>query len=274
MRLASFTVDVDRDANLPKPGSMKAVSREVGGDDSPRFDSSAKGLEVIASVLEAVGIRGTFFMEAETALEISKRLDLPALMASHEVASHGLGHEDLTGAGTGVVPSEREIGDIIDGSTAILEDLFGHAPVGFRAPYLHMSHAVADVLKSRGYRYSSSTVADMRDGAIPPTEWPNGLAEIPVARALDASGRKMQTYLWPLHEGRRPAMDYVRLIPEFKDGLLVLGDHSWHMAERTDRLMTKEEAASTKHATRTILQAMASNGIRFVRLDEAVSSGL
>jgi len=97
MTFAAFTIDVDRDVNLPLPGKMEASSMEREGGARPRFTSSRRGLELLVDLLGEWGIRGTFFIEARTAKEVAKDLDLSDLVKGHEVGCHGFEHEDLTG---------------------------------------------------------------------------------------------------------------------------------------------------------------------------------
>ena len=80
MRRAAITVDVDRDVNQACKGQMAAVSSPIRGSDEPRFSSSRKGLELIIGTLNELDVRGTFFLEAKTALEIGRTLDIAKLL--------------------------------------------------------------------------------------------------------------------------------------------------------------------------------------------------
>lgn len=270
MRFAAFTVDVDRDVNLPQKGEVNAVSREVGGDASARFISSARGLRLIVETLNELGIKGTFFMEGETAERIALDVDLKELMAGHEVAGHGYGHEDLTGESSEVPLGPDEIGNVIDACTSSLEKLFGRRPVGFRAPYLHTGSVVVDVLKERGYLYDSSVIRLLEVGRIEPSRHPNGLWEVPLAQGVDDRGKKLQSYLWPLHEGKRPLADYELLFSQFKEGLLVLGDHSWHMVERLDGPVPADGVRKNVAELEAFLQAALERGIGFTTVEAYV----
>lgn len=270
MRFAAITVDVDRDVNLAQKGEIKAASRAVNGDASARFASSARGLKFIVEILNDLDIKGTFFMEAETAERISGSIDLPGLMVGHEIAGHGYGHEDLTGDSTNVPFGPDDIGQVIDTCTSSLEGLFGRRPVGFRAPYLHTSDAVVDALKQRGYLYDSSVIRPLEDGRIGPWRRPNGLWEVPLAQGIDSRGKKLQSYLWPLHEGKRLVSDYDLLFSQFKEGLLVLGDHSWHIVERRDGPVPEDSIGRNVAELRTFLQGALGQGIEFITLETFV----
>ncbi len=231
MRRMAITVDVDRDVNQACKGRMAAVSSPLHGSDEPRFSSSRKGLELIVATLNDLGVKGTFFMEGTTALEIGKIVDVAELLQGHEVACHAYDHEDLTGTDTGLKIDREDIDDVLERSLDVLDSLFGEERRGFRAPYLHTSDDLMDSLKDHGFLYDSSVVEEMREGTIRPYLTRNGLPEVPIASSHDDKGKKIVGYLWPLHEGKRPISDYVRMVDGFKDGLLVLSTHSWHPVE-------------------------------------------
>jgi peptidoglycan/xylan/chitin deacetylase (PgdA/CDA1 family) len=231
MRRAAITVDVDRDVNQACKGKMAAVSSPLNGSDEPRFSSSRKGLELMVATLNDLGVRGTFFLEATTALEIDRTADLAELLKGHEVACHAYDHEDLTGADTGMRMDREDIDDILERSIGVLDTLFGEEDRGFRAPYLHASDDMMDSLKEHDFLYDSSVVEEIREGSIRPYVTRNGLTEVPIASSRDERGKKIVGYLWPLHEGKRPIADYIRMVDGFDDGLLVLSTHSWHLVE-------------------------------------------
>jgi peptidoglycan/xylan/chitin deacetylase (PgdA/CDA1 family) len=231
MRRVAITVDVDRDVNLACKGKRAAVSSSVEGSDEPRFSSSRRGLELIVTTLNELDVKGTFFMEATTALEIARSVNISELLKGHEVACHAYDHEDLTGIDTEVRMGREEIDDVLERSQGVLTSLFGKGRRGFRAPYLHSSEDLMDSLQEHDFLYDSSIVQEMHDGAIRPYVTGNGLLEVPIASSRDERGKKIVGYLWPLHEGKRPIVDYVKMVDGFSDGLLVLSTHSWHLVE-------------------------------------------
>ncbi len=245
MRVASFTIDVDRDVNTPIPGQMDAGSCPVDGDPSPRFRSTAAGLEAIVKLLDEIGIKGTFFMEAETAAKLSESYDLPSMLSGHEVACHGWAHEDLTGRLTGIGMDDIEVRDILRHSRSALKDIFGTAVEGFRAPYLECNDIVLDAVAASGFRYDSSLKRDIVGGRLLPSLMPNGLAEFPVARSRDRNGKVIVSYLWPFHEGERTVEDYVCLGKGLEEGVLVIATHSWHLMETVSRgALSQEDVAN------------------------------
>ena len=259
MALISFTVDVDRDVNQVLPGSSAAVC--AGGE--PRFTSSAAGLRLFLEVLNELGIKGTFFLEGKTAEVINTSEDLAALLKGHECSCHGYHHEDLTGQDSGVILSKEEISAALQKGIDAVEKICGYRPQGFRAPYLHYDQRVQAVAASLGFKYSSSTVKideECRCTTAP-------LLEIPLLKTKDAQGRWMQSYLWPLHEGKRPLADYQYLLKKEVD-LLVLGDHSWHLQENYSGIFTKEKIKQNKEELRSLLANALDRQGEFITLAE------
>lgn len=263
MRHAAFTVDVDRDVNEPRPGQLEACSRNCA---TPRFTSTAKGLVLLVDLLNELGIRGTFFLEGETVERWPGERSLAEILDGHEIAAHGYAHEDLTGESTGIAPSPDWLDAIIGRSLAVIEDTVGRRPVGFRAPYQHINEQVAMALAGRGLLYDSTAFADVATG-LHPYRLPSGLLEVPLAQGIDHRGRRLQSYLWPLHEGKRPVADYLHLLSQFDRGVLVLGDHSWHIVESLNGLRTDRQVVDEVDRTRQVLQGALDRGIGFMTLE-------
>ena len=270
MRCAAFTVDVDRDANLAERGRYEAGSRAITGVDTvPRFASSGKGMRILSELLEVLGIRGTFFLEGDALRDIARHADVRALLAKHEVACHGVCHEDFTGESTGICLTGEQAGQVADVSRSVVRDIMGRIPNGFRAPYQHIDDIGLDALANVGFSYDSSKTENMIDGKIEPRKLNNGMVEVPLACGKDARGMKIVSYLWPMHEGRRTAEDYVKLAASFRSGYLVLATHSWHIAETFERgPLDSAQTASELEKTRKVLEGMLDQGIRFLAIED------
>lgn len=274
MRRAAFTVDVDRDVNQPEVGRREAVCRPCEGSSTPRFASSARGLEMLVGLLDELGVRGTFFLEAETAQRIAERADLRGLLAGHEVASHGWSHEDLTGASTQVTMGEEEVGGIIDRAGAAIEELTGRPPRGFRAPYQHIGPTALRLLAGRGYWYDSSVTRNILSRRLLPYRQPEGLTEFPLARGTDERGRPIHSYLWPMHEGKRRPADYLRLLDQYDEGVMVLATHSWHVVETYRGVLDPLEARAQLEQVRAVVEGALDRGIGFNTLEGHLRRGL
>lgn len=274
MRSAAFTVDVDRDVNLAEKGRYEAVSyAPPGGDRSPRFSSSAKGLALAVEVLDELGIRGTFFLEADTLRAIARATDVRSLLGGHEVASHAVCHEDLTGEGTGICLTGPQVAEVIAEAAHIVGDICGRRPLGFRAPYQHIDRPVLDILAAQGFAYDSSLTSPILDGRICPWRLQNRLIEMPIASSKDAKGKKIVSYLWPMHEGRRGPSDYLQMAAQVREGALVLATHSWHLVETYGRgPMGSSAIESGLRDLREVLEGIQDAGLRFSTLDEIAGS--
>ena len=264
MRAVAFTVDVDRDVNLACQGEICSISN---GGKHPRFDSSAKGLEMICGLLEEMGVLGTFFWEGRTAEILSERMDLKGLMRHQEVALHGYDHEDFAGKETGLPLDLESVRNGLDKGTEALDGAFGRKTRGFRAPYQRVTEVLLDELKARGFLYDSSDTVELNGGKVRAYRLPNGLPEAPVCWSRDGRGKKIVSYLWPYHEGKRPISDYMDLVDSFHDGLLVIATHSWHPVESyCFGLRTKEEVEDGMADLRTLLEHIETSGCELVSI--------
>lgn len=267
MRIAAFTVDVDRDVNLPEKGRYEAVSS--GPDLAPRFTSAGVGLELIVRLLDDLGIKGTFFMEGDTIKAIAKRIDVETLLAKHEVGSHGMCHEDFTGEDTGICLTGPEVEEVIEESAITIEGICGRRPVGFRAPYLHINRTALGILDDKGFLYDSSKVRVMQEGELRPWRIAGNLLEVPIASGKDVKGKKIVSYLWPLHEGKRRPTDYAEFAGQLRDGCFVLATHSWHMVETFGRGRLDPEATEQNlQNVRTVLEGALDAGLEFKALED------
>jgi peptidoglycan/xylan/chitin deacetylase (PgdA/CDA1 family) len=264
VRAVTFTVDVDRDVNLACQGDVCSISN---GGDHPRFTSSAKGLELIANLLDGMGVKGTFFWEGRTAEVLSEKMELKTLMRRQEVALHGYDHEDFTGKETGILLDRESTGAILDRGTAALDRVFGKSVRGFRAPYQRTTEILLDELRARNFLYDSSYTVELVDGKVRPYRIKNGLPEIPVCWSRDGRGKKIVSYLWPYHEGKRPISDYLDLVDGFQDGLLVIATHSWHPVESyCSGLRTRDDMDQGIADLRTLLEHIEGSGCELVSI--------
>ena len=270
MRYAAFTVDVDRDANLAERGRYEAGSKAITGVDRlPRFASCGKGLQILSELLEDLGIRATFFLEGDALRDIAHHVDIRSLLQKHEVACHGVCHEDFTGESTGICLTRDQVGQVASESMSIVRDVLGRVPMGFRAPYQHIDDTGLGALAKAGFSYDSSKTEKMNDGKIAPKELDNGLFEVPLACGKDGHGKKIVSYLWPMHEGKRSADDYVELASSFQSGYLVLATHSWHLTETfKSGPLDRAQATLQVEMTRKVLEGMLDQGIRFLPIED------
>jgi peptidoglycan/xylan/chitin deacetylase (PgdA/CDA1 family) len=214
-----FTVDMDRDVNIPLEGTNRAGSIDRGHGTEARFESCEKGMEIILDVLDSFGMKATFFVEGRT----SEVVDCSRLR-SHCIGFHGYDHEDLTFA------SPEELRNIMD---TAYEAVSGNVkrPTCFRAPFMKTNDAVFAELRRLGIGHDSSMYADPEIG----TYDVSGVTEHPVAKGKDFTGRNITAYLWPMHEGKRNPTDYLALARASGNADLVIATHTWHMVETRER---------------------------------------
>ena len=254
MTFLVFTVDVDRDAAWPQNGSAAAGTRHR---NAPSFDASRKGFFALLEVVNELQIPTTFFFEAATALELE-----PVSLQGHEVACHGLDHEDFTGKHTDKPFTRVERRTTLQNAKTLLENRFDVELEGFRAPYLGWDLDLLMAIAETGFSYDSSVVSGHLKN--PP------LDELYLPEWKDVSGQKMSGYLWPLMEGKRTVLDYVdavRKAVEQAEPYVVLATHSWHThcsVERGD--LPAAEAQQNVRTVHTLLtQLKAIPGLRFAK---------
>ena len=267
MRTLCFTVDLDRDVNEPVLGSVCAASKDRGQGNSPRFSSSGRGTERLVEMLDDLGVKATFFAEART-LHRSGAFNF---IKGHEVALHGMDHEDFSGEKTGIHMDEGDMREIIERSISLVRDCVGYQPKGFRAPYMNADDTLMSFLSEYGIRYDSSYYAYIRPEMLP-YRLENRMAEIPVIKGSDSNGRPITSYLWPMHEGERDAQDYIDLARQVESGVFVLATHSWHICETYSGGVLPDEAVEGQiDRIRAIIGTLMDDGFTVRTMSESIT---
>lgn len=263
-KVLCISVDLDRDVNDAIPGSVAAISLDRGSGNSPRFSSTAKGTELIVEMLDDLGMKATFFAEAR-ALHKSGAFNF---VHGHEIALHGLDHEDFTGSKSGIILDEGEMREIIASAISLIRDCVGYQPKGFRTPYMDVRDELIGFLPEYGIQYDSSYYRYM-DETLFPYELENGIIEIPVPKGTDANGKNLTSYLWPMHEGTRTPQDFYDFADTLKDGVFTLATHTWHICEsRKNGVMDAPDLKKNIDNLRTLLENIQDNGFRIRTMSE------
>lgn len=111
------------------------------------------GLPRVLSLLDRHKIPATFFVPAHTAASFPDSVRSIAT-AGHEIAVHGFVHESP------VALARAEEIDLLARSEAVLTQVTGARPVGYRSPAWDLSPHTMEILEQRGYLYDSSLMAD------------------------------------------------------------------------------------------------------------------
>lgn len=113
-----------------------------------RGEFAAVAVPRVLDFLAARDLRATWFIPGHT-VETYPDLCREVVAAGHEVGLHGYAHE-LT------VPDEETEREILARSRAVMEDVMGQTPRGYRAPGGHLSASMLELLLASGIRYDSS----------------------------------------------------------------------------------------------------------------------
>ena len=115
--------------------------------------------EVILEILDQRGIKATMFVLGWVA-ERNKALVKRIVEAGHELASHGYGHELITGQ------SPQVFREDVKRAKKLLEDIGGAPVLGYRAPTFSVTKETEwalPILVEEGYWYDSSIVPIVHD---------------------------------------------------------------------------------------------------------------
>ena len=286
---------MDPDVNLPVKGQKYAVSHPVEKGEA-RFESCAKGLELIFDMLDDLKIEATFFIEARTAQKLidDHGLDLRRLLYKHEVGSHALMHEDFLGKDTGIPLEREEMKATLSASLGILAGLINNPIIGFRAPYIRINDLLASVLVELGFEYDSSITRsfqiksnqkEQQSHSFQPYYYfeeseneidnPKALVEVPLCDWILPDGKKITSYLWPFLEDDIPVDKYIdtlQLISELPpaNSFFQIATHPWHLVEtfKHGRLDVKQQKDFIEQLKSHLFKMKAGKTVKFVTISE------
>lgn len=165
---------------------VSAFAAHIDRADWPRLECRVEAnIERILLLLEGRGIHATFFTLGWIAERYPAMLRRVA-QAGHEVASHGQAHRRAN------EQSQAQFAADVRLSKTLIEQLTGHAVLGYRAPSFSIGAGnlwAFDVLQEAGYRYSSSIYPIRHDHYGMPDSprfaWrprgPQGVLELPIS---------------------------------------------------------------------------------------------
>lgn len=154
--------------------------REHGHEKLTLISSAAYGPAVgvprILDVLEAFGLKGTFFIPGFTA-ELHPDMVRRLVAEGHEVGHHGYLHERPD-----TLSDAEEEAVLIRGLEA-LSHLIGDNPIGYRSPAWELKLSSPGLLRRHGFRYDSSLMGNDIPYLVSTPAGP--LLELPVQWILD-----------------------------------------------------------------------------------------
>lgn len=147
--MMALTVDVEEGFHGLWPSAHSTVKHH-----KPPRGAFIRPLRNILNLFERHHVSSTFFVLGQIA-EVFPEVVEEVYGLGHEVASHGYSHVDLTRI------SLSELEEMVKKSRGILARITGEVPVGFRAPFARINHAIISLLSKMGYVYDSSVVPSL-----------------------------------------------------------------------------------------------------------------
>jgi peptidoglycan/xylan/chitin deacetylase (PgdA/CDA1 family) len=175
------------------------VERGCALDAAAQMDVTSHGLDLVLPLLAKHRTRATFFVTATYARARPQQLRAVA-GAGHEVASHGLGHQDDYGH-----MRETEAHSRLAAARRAVEEAAGGPVYGIRTP--HLLPCPAAPLLAAGFSYDASAHPTWVPGRYNGLRWPrvpwleDGLLRIPIS-VLPAI-RMPVSFLWYRAAGPR-----------------------------------------------------------------------
>lgn len=191
--VASLSLDLD---NL---WSYLKIHGDSGWESFPSYLDIA--VPRALDFLKQRDLRITFFVVGQdAALEKNHRAIRSIANAGHEIGNHSFHHEAWLH-----LYSEEDIEQEVKNAEAVIQQVTGIRPTGFRGPGFSYSLALLEVLQRRGYQYDAST-------------FPTFLG--PIARAY---------YFMTSNLSKEERQKRKALYGSFKDGLQPLKPYRWRM---------------------------------------------
>jgi len=157
-----FDVDGETTALSEDPALASRLTTMSQCEYGPRI-----AVPRLLGLLEHLGLPATFFIPSYI-VEHHPLMTRVIAAAGHEIGAHGHLHEKLHT----LSPDEEE--RILKKSLAIIENVTGLRPTGFRAPWFEINPGTTDLLRREGLDYNASLMSD-----DVPFLHANGLVEIP-----------------------------------------------------------------------------------------------
>ncbi|MBK1783535.1 polysaccharide deacetylase family protein [Prauserella cavernicola] len=163
----ALSFDVDHET-IPLRDGETSPGRLAQGEYGARV-----AMPRILRLLAEHDVPASFFVPAVSALLHPASVE-ECVAAGHEIAAHGWIHERNT-----LLSAADEL-DLTGRSLDTLERLSGTRPVGIRTPSWDFSESTLDIIRTLGFRYDSSLMADDEPYELLADGTPTGVVELPV----------------------------------------------------------------------------------------------
>jgi len=168
----NLTFDFDAESSWIGSWGMNTPNPLSRGEYGARV-----GIPRLLKLLDNYNLKGTFFVPGYTA-EKYPELTREIHTRGHEIGHHGYLHESpekLT------LDEEKEI---LEKGMAILVDITGEKPLGYRSPGADFSPNTPKLLHDLGFVYDSTLMADEKPYWLRIGKLEHGLLEIPISHEL------------------------------------------------------------------------------------------
>ncbi len=145
---------------FPYRGGTSARTVALTFDDGPNEPFTSQ----VASVLEARGVRGTFF-QVGRCVRRHPRTTRDLLAAGHVVGNHS--HRHALTRGWRV---EDVVGEVVEAEAAFVDEA-GISPLLYRPPWLVRTRPVLEALRGRGLQVVSGEFCHAWEPVQPPAAW-------------------------------------------------------------------------------------------------------
>ena len=164
----TFDLDIETPWIAFNPGVISRPSVLSMARYAPRV-----AVPLILSMLERLGVKGTFFIPGKSAEDFPESVEAIAA-GGHEIGAHGYTHDPPSS----LSPKEEETQ--LERTKKILSK-FGANVIGYRAPLYEISEQTFTFLQKKGFRYSSNLMDDIKPYKHADTD----IIELPVHWIMD-----------------------------------------------------------------------------------------
>ena len=214
---AAVMLTFDFEAETLRISNLARQGKEPDERDQGRYGGN-EGIWRCLKMLDTYGVKGTFFTPSYV-LEQYPEAARAIHAGGHEIAYHGIMHEPERDNS----PEDEE--NKMAQAEAVIQKITGRRPVGHRAPHSTLHPAAYDLMRKRGYLYSSNLrdcdFAYLHQGGADVAP----LVELPSDVVLDDYTYYYYSFaVEPSHRVTYTNQEYIQMLKEEFDGIAAEGD--------------------------------------------------